>query len=233
MALPSAALVRAARRLQGAGTVARATTFAKPSAALQIRPGSSSTDHHHGEHHYDGPTMHPDHWLKVAREWPKEYYAPLHADYESHLKWPAADHLSGSETLENKATFFNATWGRVVLIGLFGYGLYKVNEYVTADQSEHPITRLLGSLIKSTDEIDKEVEAVVKFRRTEANDQLILTERPKSATNFHRLVFPDRFYRASDHLIEPGTQVDLSDLEIKYGWQKDDEYFGPPYPKNK
>ncbi|KAI8848226.1 hypothetical protein BC829DRAFT_443903 [Chytridium lagenaria] len=128
--------------------------------------------------------------------------------------------------------FFNSTGRRFALLGLFAAGLYQLNVYITADQDEHPFTRLLGSLIKSTEETDKEMTAVVHDQRKKANDQLILSDRPRDHPHFHRIRFPDLFYRASDHLIEPGSQIDLSDLKIKHTWQEDDDLFGPPFPKN-
>ncbi|KAJ3104739.1 hypothetical protein HDU97_008918 [Phlyctochytrium planicorne] len=211
-------------------TLASARCSGKIGAAsvnvMQRRMGSSGGHH---EHHDVGPTAHPEKWLKIAREWPHEYYALERPHIESTKNWPP--HPDGSETLETKETFFNATWGRFVLLGLFGYGLYKVNEYVTADQEEHPITRLLGSFIKSQDEIDKEMTAWLNYRRKEANDLLILENKPLERP-MYRVSFPERFFRASDHLIEPGTQIDLSDLKVKHQWEENDDLFGPPFPKN-
>ncbi|KAJ3215367.1 hypothetical protein HDU67_000523 [Dinochytrium kinnereticum] len=196
--------------------------------AIPKRMGSSG--HHDDKHHDVGPTAHPEEWLKVAREWPSEFHSLHHIHYTPNQVWP--EHPDGSETLEHKETFFNSTWGRFALLGLFGVGLYKVNEYVTSDQEEHPITRLLGSVIKSTEENDKEMTSFVAYRRKLANDMLIWTDRPRDNQNFHRVRFPDMFFRASDHLIEPGSQADLSDLKVKHNWQENDDMFGPPFPKN-
>ncbi|KAJ3414528.1 hypothetical protein HDV05_006442 [Chytridiales sp. JEL 0842] len=206
------------------------SSTASLSAAALGRRGLASS-HHHDDHHDAPVKLHKEEYLKVAREWPHEYYAPMHHPPQppSKIKYPS-DHPDGSETLETPETFFNAFWGRVLLFAGVSFGAYQLNEYVTAGQEVHPITRIIGSFMKTQEEIDAEVAHWIAVRRKEADDLLILQRRPERP--IYRVMFPDVFSRASDHLIEPGSQIDVSDVKIKHQWQQDDDLFGPPFPKN-
>jgi hypothetical protein len=147
----------------------------------------------------------------------------------SYVKYPS-DHPDGAETVSSPESFFNAFWGRFVTLVALSVGAYQLNDYITAGQEVHPLTRIIGSFMKSPEETEAETAHWIAVRQRAADDRLILSHRPEP--KIHRVMFPDLFVRASDHLIEPGSQADVSDVKIKYEWQKDDDLFGPPYPKN-
>ena len=62
-----------------------------------------------------------------------------------------------------------------------------------------------------------------------ANDRLIMKSVSQRNTDIVR-TFPHAFEVASDLMVPVGSQADLSDLKIKYSWQKDDDLVGVPYP---
>ncbi|KAJ3333617.1 hypothetical protein HDU76_006107 [Blyttiomyces sp. JEL0837] len=210
----------------------RRTPTASRTAVVGARLYASSSHKHDDHHHHPTtPSPHKPDYLKVAREWPSEAYAYLHhaPTLPSLEKYP--DHPDGSETTEKPETFFNAFWGRVVLLGIVGVGAYQLNKSLTEGQEVHPITRILGSFMQTKDEYYNDMETAFHIRIKEADGRLISLNKTKD--EMPRTYFPERFLRASDHLIEPGSQIDVSDIKIKHSWQRNDDLFGVPYPKDK
>jgi hypothetical protein len=131
-------------------------------------------------------------------------------------------------------TFGNRFWTRLLLTAVIGAGFYRINDYLTRDGNPHPFTTFIGSYLKDYDgtlvyDVEKQS---IPIRQQHANDQLILQNRPFNRTPVGRFSFPDTFSRASDFLIPVGSQVDVSDIKMKHGWERDDELFGVPYPEN-
>lgn len=110
-------------------------------------------------------------------------------------------------------------------------GGYRVNEYFTKDMEKHPLTSFIDSYQKYFDgyKMYQQDAESIPIRQQIANDQLIFQSKDK-VRPMKRVSFPDSFSRASDFLIPVGSQVDLSDLNIKYSWQENDDIFGVPYP---
>ncbi|KAI8818593.1 uncharacterized protein EV422DRAFT_537614 [Fimicolochytrium jonesii] len=220
---------------------------------LQTPAGSAARQYasdHHDDHHDDAghsskPPLHKEEWLEVARNWPHEYHYPGH--YRAGTLdeiYPPSDNYghkaetpSGAETLGQHETFFNSFWVKAVLAVVGTTVAYRINDsYATAaaERGEpHPLTQWLTkySNLFTAERAHEDHTKWIAVRQREADDRLIVQHAydPKP----YRISFPGMFERASDHLIDVGSQINVSDVKIKYSWQKDDDLLGPPFPKNK
>ncbi|KAI9202415.1 uncharacterized protein BJ171DRAFT_513995 [Polychytrium aggregatum] len=210
-------------------------------SAAAIRSLSSSSAVRGGAHHDDHSApekLHPEEYLKVAREWPhEELYpggfwqdtvtipqAPKHGT-NSHGVIDGSDTGAGGRGENFSSPFWTKLLGTLIL-GVF---IYRGNEYLSAGKEVHPLAEFLNSLAISNDKIHAENEKWFAIRKREANDQLIwnLIEKPV----IHRVAFPDMFQRASDNLVGFGQDTH-KDVKAKQKWQENDELIGAPYPKD-
>ncbi|KAJ3191939.1 hypothetical protein HK101_007260 [Irineochytrium annulatum] len=190
--------------------------------------GSGHDDHHHVKD--DSPSkLQPDEWLKIAREWPHEYYAPKLYPIDPFPSKPTF--TDGSETQSVHTTMFNRFTTRLLLLLGTAYGLYTLDDYVNGQQETHPLTRLLASYMKPRDELERETRYAFWSEMREADDRLITMKQARPDYAQWRYHDESRLERCSDWLIVPGSQVDMSDVQFRHSWQHDDDLFGPPFPK--
>ncbi|KAJ3011719.1 hypothetical protein HKX48_006699 [Thoreauomyces humboldtii] len=206
-------------------------------APLQSLIGSARTyaDHGHGP---QKPPMHKEEWLEVARNWPHEYHYP--GNYragspdeifpESDNSGHSVPNPSGAETLSQPETYFNSFWLKTFLTLGGVFALYQANASLTKDGSVHPFTAWLGEREKlfTADRALADHAKWIAIKQREADDRLVVTdgfEQPE-----YRISFPGTFQRASDHLVDVGSQIDVSDIKIRHRWQKDDDVNPNPYP---
>ena len=130
---------------------------------------------------------------------------------------------------ESKPTGFSKTT-KILIMALGGLVVYRFNEYYSKNGYVHPLTRMVDYFQEKTDieKLIKDEEISFPKRLQVADDTLILSTKEKKG--IHRTAFPDSIYRKSDFLVPIGSEVDFSDMNIKYSWQKDDELMGVPYP---
>ncbi|KAI9331665.1 hypothetical protein DFJ73DRAFT_68805 [Zopfochytrium polystomum] len=190
---------------------------------------SHSSDHHddhHDHHHYPSPFEAPagrpaplkEEWVKLANEWPAEAHASSTIEYESRAEF---HHVPG----------VGHYLSRALLLAALAYGAYELNAFVTADAEVHPFTRLVASLARTPEENSAASEEQFKMQRRRADDRMIILRAPNAYEKMYRLPFPEVYERASDFLIEPGTQISFEGVKPKYSWQENDDLYGPPYPK--
>ncbi|KAJ3045251.1 hypothetical protein HDV00_011123 [Rhizophlyctis rosea] len=190
------------------------------------------------------PELHPEEYLKVGRNWPHEYYHPDHFFGPQEAPWVSnyplyghsKDFPKGNEPENVPSEGFNSPgFTRVLLAGITLLVLVRLNDWYSSGKEVHPLTEFLAEHIEQFNpksQYGKQMAAGLEKSYRLADDQKILeTWAPPGI----RISFPGGFYRASDRLIEPGSQVDLTDIEKKilHTWQRDDDLFGPPFPKNK
>ncbi|KAI8621835.1 hypothetical protein BC830DRAFT_1092445 [Chytriomyces sp. MP71] len=168
-------------------------------------------------------------WLKIAREWPHEYYSPPAAqDLPSTLTFP--EHPDGSETKTGRTESFFTAWHAKALV-VVGASYFAV-DYLNAahTKGENPFAKYIADNGATRAQTEKEMAQSLALQQAIADDARILhNSLPKP---IHRLMFPDVFSRHSDFIVEPGSQSTATDgdVPIKYSWQRDDDLFGPPYP---
>ncbi|KAJ3214165.1 hypothetical protein HK099_007001 [Clydaea vesicula] len=188
----------------------------------------------HKDDHPKPKTKHPEEYLEVARNWPHEYYHPEHYNITNKPSYTHPSEFTeenplGTETVEDRVEDFSSPiWTKVLIFGVLGLTLYRTNEFYSQGKDVHPFTLFLGNLRAFKNDDYEENRKWVQLHQKEANDRMI--DRDWEPAVIHRVRFSDIFQRASDHLIEPGTQIDVSDIKFKHSWQDDDEIFGVPYP---
>ncbi|KAJ3324138.1 hypothetical protein HDV06_000679 [Boothiomyces sp. JEL0866] len=199
---------------------------------LNIRGFASH--HHHDDHEVESP-IHKDEYLKIANNWPHEHFAPEHylqgeqAEYETTPEM--LDLIASSHAEPEPETFFTPFFRNLLLAGVVGLGLYRVNEYYAHDKPVHPITAFIQDYQKKFNDItenDRQVAINMKKAQQYADDQLIFNSAPKKQSPVYRWNGPV-FERASDFIVPLG-QVDVSDVKIKHSWQINDDVLGVPFP---
>ncbi|KAI8585326.1 hypothetical protein HDU88_002397 [Geranomyces variabilis] len=211
-------------------------------AVALLRPTAASTHAvraYADDHGSKKPTMHKEEWLEVARNWPHEYYYP--GNYKAGSSdeiFPPTDNCghdqanpSGAETVAERETFFSPFFLRFALLVGTATALYKVNESYAAGKDVHPFTAWLAKreALFTAEDAHKNHAKWIAIKQREADDRLIITDE-YDAKRPYRISFPGTFQRASDHLVDPGSQIDVSDIAIKHTWQKNDDVAGVPYP---
>ncbi|KAJ3120601.1 hypothetical protein HK100_012725 [Physocladia obscura] len=196
------------RRTAGAGVSARAL---KPVARISVRLAHSSHEHEHEheqkrEYLRNKPTK--EEWLKIAREWPHEFYAPPAGHYApSLLKFP--EHPDGSESQAHPESFFTSSIAKgLLLIATVYASISYLN--TTAENGTNPFTNYIQRNTPSKKLLEKEMAESFAIQQKIADDTRILTNRP--APGIHRLYFPDVFLRHSDFLVEPGSQSPVTGI---------------------
>jgi hypothetical protein len=179
--------------------------------------------------------------LKVASEWPHEYYAPSAMDRAEEVPHPETVVLmdtSGASTA-NPTPLYGAALPMLLGLGVVGYGLYTVSESmgksaavgpasdVGTDATGHPITRALGRLITRLNPREASYAAtddMLAHAQRVANDRTLLGLEGVGVGNRMGLrspmyqtrglpLNPADLHRASDFLVEPGSQVDVSAID--------------------
>ncbi|KAI9017711.1 hypothetical protein HDU85_002314 [Gaertneriomyces sp. JEL0708] len=179
--------------------------------------------------HGSKPTtpMHKEEWLEVARSWPHEYH------YPGHFKTGGPDEIypapstafdkathTGAETITQAETFNSPFWTKAIFFVATGFGLYRLNEYYASDKDVHPITQWIGELQSkyTAEKAQEESKHWIAVHQREADDRLILAKEFKPRS--YRASFPGQFERGSVSLIEPGSQIDVSNVKIKHRWEE-------------
>ncbi|KAJ3056340.1 hypothetical protein HK097_007318 [Rhizophlyctis rosea] len=239
-------LSRAAKTALGRPLIT--SRLAVQSTIVPAQSRAYGSDHHHDDHHHDDkgfkrPVPKPKHieeYLKVAREWPHERMHPDHYLHSFQLKklgdnyGHVSEHPTGHESYNTPPTFATPFWTKMFLGAISVTVLYRLNQSYAADKPIHPLTEWMKPYLDAADNDQLREERLArnfeeKWRR--ADDRAILMEALPPPI---RYTVPGQFFRRSDWLVEPGTQVDVSDIEkiMKHDWQTDDELFGPPHPRH-
>lgn len=144
-----------------------------------------------------------------------------------------SENPTGAETLQHRETFFSSFWTKFALALLAGTAIYRINESYSEGKEVHPLTAWLAKYqnIFTAERAHEDSTKWIAVKQKEADDRLIISK-GWTPSRTYRVSFPGMFERASDHLIDVGSQVDVSDVKIKHRWEQDDDVFGPPYPKN-
>jgi hypothetical protein len=206
------------------------------SSITRAIPCRFASSHSHGDHGPSKDILHKEEYLKVAREWPHEYFDPSHFEKGKTLPQkvtPEMLALMATAYEHPEPETFNRTfWTRVLVLGVLISGFYRTNEYLTKDGQLHPLTKFIGQYLTQFDGqlTYEEEKASIKERQQYAWDQLIFRDKVWKPVEVRRWSFPATFQRASDFIIPVGSQVDVRDVKMKHTWEKDDELMGKPYP---
>ncbi|KAI8907811.1 hypothetical protein EDD86DRAFT_276393 [Gorgonomyces haynaldii] len=171
---------------------------------------------YYGQHvdHDDHPIVikQKEEYLKIAREWPSEYFsAENYRTKADDALLPEARHW---EELEKGHTegWSSPFWTKL-LAGVVGvFALYRLNEFYF-DGKTHPITKFSQQLKEWAHPVlsYQEHKQVLDQQQEIADNVFILTQHREKKPYVNK--FPGMFERASDRLIEVGSQVDISSLE--------------------
>ncbi|KAJ3274551.1 hypothetical protein HK104_004079 [Borealophlyctis nickersoniae] len=194
-------------------------------------------------------TMHPEAYLEIARNWPHDPYHPEQyftgpvRPPNIHGPLPDGTRLghgpgvtTGEESKEWKESYFTPFWTKLIASVIGGLALIRLSDYYTADEPANPVSKwwheTVASLNPKGDSLEK-LAIINRTRQREADDRFVFSSR--GVDYYHYLETPHALTRASEILISPGTEVDMTDAikNFRYSWAKDDDLFGPPYPKNK
>ncbi|KAF0348038.1 NADH-ubiquinone oxidoreductase subunit [Gigaspora margarita] len=127
---------------------------------------------------------------------------------------PLTSVANNSQNSNGKEGFGTKAWRNTLLVCLAGFAWYHLDRYLTKNgELKHPITEIIESLMTPDSEWRRINVHNAKTANIIANDRLLFGEAKRPP--IHRLMHPDCFERTSPFLIEPGTDVDLSDLVIK------------------
>ena len=183
-------------------------------------------------------SIYKEEYLKLAREWPHEFYDPSHFEenhsHEEPRVTPEMLALQASSFEDPEpAQLSSQFWKRALILGIAGAAFYRFNEYYAETKKVNPITAMLQEIMKDYDgyKTYQEDAESIPIRQGIANDQLILQSKNQFEKPMKRFSFPGTFERASDFLIPIGSQVDVSNIDFHYTWQENDKYFGVPFPE--
>ncbi|KAI9298689.1 hypothetical protein K502DRAFT_362121 [Neoconidiobolus thromboides FSU 785] len=125
----------------------------------------------------------------------------------------------GSTESENKTeekypeeTFFSPWWKRSIYV-IAGFYAWSKFDATFFSEGHHPITRWIEFHQESEEESKQKQVIMLKSAQERARIRLLEAEPVK--IGFKKICTPDLFTRASQHGIVPGSQTDLSDMEIK------------------
>ncbi|KAI8809056.1 hypothetical protein BJ742DRAFT_738499 [Cladochytrium replicatum] len=221
----------AARRIAGVRLIP-ATPLSTGTRVVAGGHNDHHNDHHDDHHHPAGPSIHPEEYLKIAREWPHEqYWSGYFQDNAvkvevEHEHPPTAQELAASSSRTNTRLYG--------ILGVAGILAYAIAALPNNKNGDHPITAWMQLRMHTPEETLESMANSYENRLRASDDALIMLEGAKFGIHkpgLYRISFPETFEKASDFLIEPGTRVDFSDFKIKHNWEQDDHLFGPPYPK--
>jgi len=153
-------------------------------------------------------TLHPDKFLKVAVNWPKEAHEP--SNYEKNypanyfplqIEHPNPD---GSDSHEYAADMINPTTTRLFTLLFAGFVVYRVNDYYFKNATQHPLSAMLGTVLeKFRSGIDAREEFYFNLVKNEQDERLLYKEEMHFKT-----------VRALKHYNKPqrSVPVDLTDV---------------------
>ena len=124
------------------------------------------------------------------------------------------------ELQQNTSSSSLKTFSKFLLFLVGAAGLYRLNEMF--DPKDHPLSRFIGSYLDYFK--SESIESLRKsfFIRQRAAEDAIILNTPVPERSF--INFPGIFERASDFVIGVGSQVDVSNVNFKSYWAKDDAY---------
>ncbi|CAG8557618.1 9745_t:CDS:2 [Acaulospora morrowiae] len=116
-----------------------------------------------------------------------------------------------------KEGFGSPVWRNTLIVCLIGFAWYHFDNYLTkhgeACQFPQKASRYRESSMTPDSEWNRITLNNLKYKITNAKENLLIKEaRPPP---MYRFAYPEQFELASPFLIEPGTDVDLSDLVVK------------------
>lgn len=182
-------------------------------------------------------SIYKEEYLKLAREWPHEFYDPSHFEEVNNEEPKVTPEMLAlqASSFDNPepAQLSSHFWRRLLILGVASAAFYRFNEHYSEQNKPNPITQMMQEWIKNYDgyKTYKEEMVSIPVRQSIANDQLILQSKNQFEKPMKRISFPGTFERASDFVIPIGSQVDVSNLDYHYTWQQNDKYFGVPYPE--
>ncbi|KAF9921151.1 hypothetical protein FBU30_008869 [Linnemannia zychae] len=101
----------------------------------------------------------------------------------------------------------------ITVIGLLAWS--RIDEHLTQQGEEkHPFTRYIEYYMRSEEESNRLNEQHIKLAQQVAEDNLFAAT--AVAPPKVQLRYPDSMKFSSPRSIEPGTQVDISNLTVKY-----------------
>ncbi|KAI9347625.1 hypothetical protein BDR26DRAFT_916035 [Obelidium mucronatum] len=111
-------------------------------------------------------------WLKIARDWPHELYAPAHGTHpESLLTYP--DHADGSETqTERHETFFQPSFFKAAVV--IGGGVFAIQTLKAKAGDENPIAKYISENVKNRSELEREMKESLKIQQQLADNSTIV-----------------------------------------------------------
>lgn len=205
-------------------------TFKAPAALLRpsnrksvVQVRSSSHGTHENDDHAAKKPFHTEEQIKIAREWPAESYATNnHAPSKFDEPFPPPFKIEKASE-ENSFNSRMAVWLGAVVIAL---GLYRLDEHFAIEL--RPLKKQFGEALNSMYGIGRDSAeyqlASLADRRKSAEERMILSiaaRTPSKERSYH--AFPGMFERASDNIIEIGSQMDISDIKFKHSWEQFDE----------
>ncbi|RHZ88517.1 hypothetical protein Glove_22g119 [Diversispora epigaea] len=113
-----------------------------------------------------------------------------------------------------KEGFGAPIWRNSLIVCLVGFAWYHLDKYITkSGENKHPITELIESWMTPDAEWRRITLNNLAYKTKTAEDTMLMLEaRPPP---MYRLRYPEQFESMNPFLIEPGTDVDLSDLVVK------------------
>ncbi|KAJ1549468.1 hypothetical protein HK096_011523 [Nowakowskiella sp. JEL0078] len=215
--------------------IARPLVLQRKLLSTSVRVCAAHGGNNNHDDSYVESKLHPDKFLKAAREWPTEYHAPgnyvpigeEHEPETYNTLGHNAETVTGEETSTPGHEHFSL---QALLLGslFLGTGIYfAIQPPKPTGFEDHPITKYWRERMTTEEHILEENRIAIKYAKYDADNRLISQHNFKTP---HRFKFREQFDRTSDHLIEPGTQADVSNFDFKYSWQKNDAISGVPFP---
>ncbi|CAB4381348.1 hypothetical protein RhiirA5_347422 [Rhizophagus irregularis] len=112
-----------------------------------------------------------------------------------------------------KEGFGAPIWRRTLGVVIFGLIWYQADQYFTKKGEKHPVTKWIETLMIPESEYKRRNLAHLYLSVEAAKDKVLFGE--AKPPPIYRLKDPDQFERASPHCIEPGLEVDLTDLVVR------------------
>jgi hypothetical protein len=182
-------------------------------------------------------TLHPDKFLKVAVNWPKEAHEP--SNYEK--SYPAnyfplkVEHPNpdGSDSHKYSADLINPTTTRIFTLLFAGFVVYRVNDYYFKNYSQHPLSAMLGTVLdKFHSGIDAREEFYFNLIKNEQDERLLFKEEEHFKTvKAHKYYKIPRRYlpvdlaetTADQNLGSFKTDEELKAIKWKYSWNENND----------
>lgn len=182
-------------------------------------------------------TLHPDNYLKVALEWPREAQEPSNyaKDYPAEffpleIQHPNPD---GSDSHEYAADLINPTTTRILSLILGGFLLNRVNDYYFGNYSQHPLSTWLGEVLdKFYSRIDEREAFYFELIKNEQNERLLFKEERHFKDSSAKKYYKKPLRLLSAGILEPSvapnigavsSELEMANVKWKHSWEEKDE----------